>query len=145
MRGGREGGLNVFKPQHFMTTSCNQLYMFVFIFQLPRRREANISFLYEVGLHSLFALESVQNWVTACCFEVEVCWGKWLCAALVRYHRKTIEPPVRGKTGQCAHATVCSPLFGYCGGGSHITCYRHTTSGKDTSGCRRCASGWCDC
>lgn len=51
---------------------------------------------------------------------------------------ETMEPPVRGKAGQRAHATVCSPLLAYCGRGSHSTCFTHTPLkhktclGKDT-------------
>lgn len=135
-----EGG-NVFMLWHFITTSCKFIIFVFFILQFPRRREANISFLHEVGPSCLCKCfqKCFRSWVTACCFALEV-WGKWLCAALVHYHRKQWNHQLEGKAGQRAHATVCSPPFGYCGGGAHRTRFRTTAKAKDMPGHEHCVS-----
>ena len=107
--GGWAGGVNVFIPKHLISTLCkliNNLCLLSF-FQFPRRREANISLLHEVGFLSLHW----QNWVRVCCFGQGV-WSSGCvlpqCIIIVKQWNHQLE----GKQGSVHMQQVCSPLCG---------------------------------
>lgn len=131
------GGLNVFMPWHFIATSCKLMnYVCLFSYFSSQEEERPISPFYMRQASSLCITklaelgESMLFW-TGGVGEVAVC-------CLSALSSETMEPPVRGKARRCSHATVCSLLLGYCGGGSHSTCFRHTSLAKDMSERRHC-------